>query len=66
MRRYPVKICERCPYTPGMLGEHYDSHAPRHCCAVCDEPPPVTHFPLETRETQYLRGWRKSEMRASL
>ena len=37
-RRRPmrVKLCERCPYTPRDLADHYDSEAARHLCATCD------------------------------
>jgi hypothetical protein len=31
-----VKLCERCPYTPYDLADHYDPVAALHACAICD------------------------------
>jgi hypothetical protein len=31
-----VKLCERCPYTPCDLADHYDPEAARHLCTTCD------------------------------
>jgi len=40
-----VKLCERCPYTPRDLADHFDAKAARHLCAVCD----VEHDPRRAR-----------------
>ena len=31
-----VKLCARCPYTPGDFIGHYDPQAALHVCAKCD------------------------------
>ena len=31
-----VKLCDRCPYTPYDLADHYDPGAALHACATCD------------------------------
>jgi hypothetical protein len=36
-----VRLCERCPYTPPDLEDHYDPTAALHLCAKCDREPKV-------------------------
>lgn len=43
-----VKLCARCPYTPGDLADHYDTAAALHLCAACD-------VECDLRETQRRR-----------
>jgi hypothetical protein len=31
-----VKLCNRCPYTPSDLADHYDPAAALYACAKCD------------------------------
>jgi DNA-binding NarL/FixJ family response regulator len=35
-----VKLCEKCPYTPVDLADHYEANAALHLCARCDSDPP--------------------------
>ena len=39
-----VKLCARCPYSPGDLADHYDIDAALHLCATCD----VEYDPCKT------------------
>jgi hypothetical protein len=49
-----VKLCERCPYTPYDLADHYDPGATLHACATCDrEPATFTH--QHSSQTQWSR-----------
>ena len=32
-----VKLCDRCPYTPRDLAQHYDPDATLYACATCDD-----------------------------
>jgi DNA-binding CsgD family transcriptional regulator len=34
-----VKLCEKCPYTPPDLSDHYEAEATLHLCARCDSDP---------------------------
>jgi hypothetical protein len=36
LRHMRVKLCARCPYTPGDLIGHYDPQAALYVCAKCD------------------------------
>jgi hypothetical protein len=49
-----VKLCDRCPYMPHDLADHYDPEAALHVCATCDrEQPMFTQHDL--RETEWRR-----------
>jgi hypothetical protein len=49
-----VKLCARCPYTPGDLTGHYDPEATLHACAKCDreQGEATRHYPREANRRQ--------------
>jgi hypothetical protein len=42
---YAVRLCPKCPYSPSDLGPHYDPHALRPCCIVCERKSTTAFFP---------------------
>ena len=50
-----VRTCDRCPYSPMDLAPHHDPEAEMHCCARCDETPPVATNTY-VRERRFRRG----------
>ena len=53
-RHMRVKLCNRCPYTPHDLADHYDPDAALHACASCDREQ-ATFNQLDHSETQWRR-----------